>query len=212
MRRWGKRQRAGTWKVIPLFIAIVSMLLLAIFEYQIKPSLIAIAEAKARIFAIEAITDAVETEIVQKTNYQDLMYVHMDNLNRPVLIQPDTIEISRVVARTTGCIQERLRGLEKEEIRIPLGQLSGSNIMASLGPKIRIGIVPLGTVTINMINNLEEAGINQTLHKILFDINTKVRVVIPLATEEIEVSHQVLLAQTVIVGQVPDSFLQLRLQ
>lgn len=183
-----------------------------IFERNLKPSILAIAEAKAKILAVEAITDAVETEIVQKVRYQDLMFIHKDSQSRPVLIQPNTIEISRVAARTTDHIRERLKELKDEKIRIPMGQVLGSNIMANIGPRLRIGIIPVGTVTVDMINDLEEAGINQTLHKIMLDVKANVQVVIPLVTKQIEVNHQVLLAQTVIVGEVPDTLMQLRLQ
>ncbi|MGI6574619.1 MAG: sporulation protein YunB [bacterium] len=213
MRRWGRaRNCVISWKIVFVFFFLIFIILFMIFERNLKPSILAIAEAKAKILAVEAITDAVETEIVQKVRYQDLMFIHKDSQSRPVLIQPNTIEISRVAARTTDHIRERLKELKDEKIRIPMGQVLGSNIMANIGPRLRIGIIPVGTVTVDMINDLEEAGINQTLHKIMLDVKANVQVVIPLVTKQIEVNHQVLLAQTVIVGEVPDTLMQLRLQ
>jgi sporulation protein YunB len=212
MRRWG---RARYWTLSGKTLVMVFFLLLLfvfmILERNVKPALVAIAEARAKILAIEAITEAVESEIVQTVKYQDLMFIHKDTQSRPVLIQPNTIEISRLAARTTEHVKNRLHTLEDQEILIPLGQATGSNLLANVGPRIKVTVMPVGTVSVNLVNVMEEAGINQTLHKIMLEVNTKIRIVVPLVVTEASVQHQVLLSQAVIVGDVPDTLFQLHM-
>ncbi|NLJ33022.1 MAG: sporulation protein YunB [Firmicutes bacterium] len=212
MRRWGRTRHGPlAWKV--LFILFLALLFLAflVFEGNIKPALAAIAQARVKIIAIEAITEAIEEEIIQTVQYQDLIHIHKDCQNRPVLLQPNTIAISRVAARTTEHVKKSLQSLEDEVIFLPMGQVLGSDLLANMGPRLRITVMPIGTVTVNLLNDLEEAGINQTLHKIVLEINANLGIAIPLIVAETHVQHQVLLTQAVIVGEVPDTFFQLKM-
>jgi len=212
MRRWRARYRRLGGKTIVLAVILLALILFMILERNVKPALVVIAETRARILAIEAITEAVESEIVQTVKYQDLMFIHKDTQSRPVLIQPNTIEISRLAARTAEQVKNRLRALENQEILIPLGQVTGSHLLANVGPRLKVTVMPVGSVAVNLVNVMEEAGINQTLHKILLEVNAKIRIVVPLVVAETNVQHQVLLTQAVIVGDVPETLFQLQMQ
>ena len=210
MRRWGKaRPRSLSWKALLMVVFLVLLTIFMIFEGNIKPALAAVAEARARLIAIEAMTEAIEKEIIQTVEYQDLIYIHKDSRNRPVLLQPNTIAISRLAARTTEHVKNRLQSLEDEVILLPLGQVFGSDLLANMGPRFRLTVMPIGTVTVNLVNDLEEAGINQTLHKIILEINAAIGIAVPMIATKTDVQHQVLLTQAVIVGEVPDTFFQL---
>jgi len=210
MRRWGKaRPRSLSWKALLMVVFLVLLTIFMIFEGNIKPALTAVAEARARLIAIEAMTEAIEKEIIQTVEYQDLIYIHKDSRNRPVLLQPNTIAISRLAARTTEHVKNRLQSLEDEVILLPLGQVFGSDLLANMGPRFRLTVMPIGTVTVNLVNELEEAGINQTLHKIILEINAAIGIAVPMIVTKTDVQHQVLLTQAVIVGEVPDTFFQL---
>lgn len=210
MRRWGKaRPRSLSWKALLMVVFLVLLTIFMIFEGNIKPALAAVAEARARLIAIEAMTEAIEKEIIQTVEYQDLIYIHKDSRNRPVLLQPNTIAISRLAARTTEHVKNRLQSLEDEVILLPLGQVFGSDLLANMGPRFRLTVMPIGTVTVNLVNELEEAGINQTLHKIILEINAAIGIAVPMIVTKTDVQHQVLLTQAVIVGEVPDTFFQL---
>lgn len=212
MRRWRTRYRGLSGKTLVLVLFLLLLLIFMILERNVKPALAAIAETRARLLAVEAITEVVESEIVQTVKYQDLMFIHKDTQSRPVLIQPNTIEISRLAARTAEQVKERLRAQEDQEIQIPLGQVTGSHLLANVGPRIKVSVMPVGSVSVNLINVMEEAGINQTLHKIILEVNAKIKIVVPLLVAETSVQHQVLLSQAVIVGDVPDTLFQLQMQ
>ena len=84
----------------------------------------------------------------------------------------------------------------------------GVPFLSALGPRIRVGIVPVSTVSAAFSTEFESAGINQTRHKIYLTLHTAVRLVIPSSAREVSLSSQVLIAESIIVGSVPDSFVQ----
>lgn len=207
--RWGRRYYQKQLLVLGLLLLVFIMGAFLIVEHNIKPTLLALAEAKAKILAIQAINSAVSQEIVETVKYQDLISIHKDTRGRIVLMQPNTIEISRLASRTTTFIQERLEALQSQDIAVPLGQVFGSALLANVGPYIKVSVVPLGTVNVNLISDFKEAGINQTLHQLFLEIEANVQVVIPLVKSTTLVHTTVPLAQTVIVGEVPQQYWQL---
>ena len=211
MRRWRTRYRGLSGKTLVLVLFLLLLLLFMILERNVKPALAAIAETRARLLAVEAITEVVESEIVQTVKYQDLMFIHKDTQSRPVLIQPNTIEISRLAARTAEQVKERLRPWKIRRSKFPWTG-NGKPFAGKCRPRIKVSVMPVGSVSVNLINVMEEAGINQTLHKIILEVNAKIKIVVPLLVAETSVQHQVLLSQAVIVGDVPDTLFQLQMQ
>jgi sporulation protein YunB len=206
--RWGRR-RSKNHLIFGLVLLILTLASFLITERNIRPTLLALAEAKAKILAIQAINSAVNQEIVETVKYQDLIGIHKDTRGRIVLIQPNTVEISRLAAKTTAFVQAKLEALKDQDIALPLGQVFGSALLANMGPRIRVSVVPLGTVNVTLSSDFKEAGINQTLHQLFLDIEADVQVVIPLVRSTTQVHTIVPLAQTVIVGEVPEQYWQL---
>jgi sporulation protein YunB len=205
---WGRRNREPVF-ALALVILVLFIGTFLVVERNFRPTLMALAEAKAKILAVQAINSAVNQEIVDTVRYQDLIAIHKDTRGRVVLMQPNTVEISRLAAKTTGFIQERLEALESQEVSIPVGQVFGSALLANVGPRIKVSIVPLGTVSVKLGSDFKDAGINQTLHQLFLEIQADVQVVIPLVRTTTCVSTSVPLAQTVIVGEVPQQYWQL---
>ena len=123
-------------------------------------------------------------------------------------MQANTVKINKIASDTTLAVQKKLQELGNERFNIPFGQALGSKLLASYGPLIRVVIVPIGTVRISVADDFEEAGINQTKHRLLLDVKTKVKVVVPLASSEAVVETQVPITETVIVGEVPQTYVK----
>ncbi|HHV07940.1 MAG TPA: sporulation protein YunB [Firmicutes bacterium] len=207
--RWGRRYSHEPLFVVVLVCSLLFIGSFLIIERNIKPTLLALAEAKAKILAIQAINSAVNQEIVETVKYQDLIAIHKDTRGKIVLMQPNTVEISRLASKTTAFIQEQLEALNDQSIVLPLGQVFGSALLANMGPRIRVSVVPLGTVNVSLVSDFKEAGINQTLHQLFLEIEADVQIVIPLVRSTTQVQTAVPLAQTVIVGEVPQQYWQL---
>lgn len=207
----GWRRRRGRKRLGAVLIIFTALLIGAFFlvERNIRPTLMALAEARAKILAVQAINDAVSNEIVETVKYQDLIALHKDTRGRIVLMQPNTVEISRLASKVTTFVQARLETLKNEQVAIPLGQVLGSKLLANLGPRLRVGLMPIGTVNVNLLSEFREAGINQTLHQLFLEVSAQVQIVVPLVYSVTEVRTSVPLAQTVIVGEVPQQYWQL---
>lgn len=180
-----------------------------IMETHLKPSILAIAEARAIGIATQSINEVIEDKVKNKVDSKELLDVKLDNQGKIVFIQPNTMEFNRLSAEITIDVQKTLQDLSKENIEIPLGQITGSQILASIGPKINVAVIPVGVVKIKTINNFEQAGINQTKHMISLAAETEVKIVVPMISKSSVVNTQVPIAEYVIVGDVPNTYVHL---
>lgn len=196
------------WIPLAVFTAIVILIVgFTIFEHNLKPTIRTIAEAEARWVATEAVNRAIKGEIAN-VDYSQLIMVQKDNQGQIVLMQPNLVRINQLASDTTLAIQASLKSLVNQQFSIPVGQVLGSQLLANYGPRVRVSIYPIGTVRTNVFDRFEDAGINQTRHRLYLDIETQVKVVVPLITSDVTVSTQVPITDTVIVGRVPDVYVR----
>ena len=97
--------------------------------------------------------------------------------------------------------------LRDEEFGIPLGTLTGWMIFSGKGPTVRVELLSVGDVTADMRHSFTEAGINQTLHQVYLDVSAAVYLMIPGEILSAEIDTSVCVAETIIVGQVPETYL-----
>lgn len=177
-------------------------------EANLKPTLLAIAEAKATLIATETINNVINDYVSRNIDPQTLVLVKVDSRGRVVLIQPNTMEFNKLAADTTIRVQEGLKQIIDERISIPVGQVFGSQLLASMGPKIIVTIIPIGTVQVKVVDKFEQAGINQTRHMVYLVTTTQIRIVVPLVSKSVMVNTQVPIAEYVVVGEVPGTYVQ----
>ena len=204
-------RRKRTMPLLPLVIIALGTVLSLFFwqvDAHLKPTLMAIAEARATFIATYAINNVINNEVSLTVDPKTLVNITLDEHGRVVLIQPNTMEFNRLAADTTMKVQDALRAVTEEKIHIPIGQVFGSQMLASLGPKITVTIIPVGTVQVKVIDKFEQAGINQTRHMVYLVATTQVRIVVPLVSESVSVNTQVPIAEYVVVGEVPNTYVQ----
>ena len=202
-----RRIKYNHYLLVIILILLVATLL--IIDHKLKASIIEIATAKAQILVTEKIHTIINQEIVTQIEYQDIVDIHKDQENRIVLIQPNTIILNKMMANSVVAITHELEQISEKSIEIPLGQITGSQILAGYGPKMKVKIMAVSQVKIEVLNKFEGAGINQTRHYIYFSIKSPVRVAVPLLDEEVQVSTMIPLAETIIIGEVPQTYVGL---
>lgn len=173
----------------------------------IRPSLSQLAGVKAKQIAVENIHQTIQTKIVPELEYGELIELRLANDGRVAYMQPKTGAINRISANATLSIQQRLKELPQDMVKIPLGQAFGIKTLASYGPLLPIKIIPVGVVESSIKDQFDSVGINQVRHTILISIKTTIKMVVPLVREEIVVNTDVLLAEAIIMGDVPDFYL-----
>ena len=134
------------------------------------------------------------------------MSVTLDSGGQIRLIQANTPEMNRLASRASLTAQEKIASLEQQSLYVPLGSALGMTIFAGAGPLIEVRILPVGAVHAGFSTEFETAGINQTRHKISLTLTAQVELVIPTGAMEVQAVTQVAVAESIIVGQVPDSY------
>ncbi|MGI6436157.1 MAG: sporulation protein YunB [Syntrophomonadaceae bacterium] len=196
----------------PLLVLIVIVLVAAacvLADFRLKASTIQIARAQAQVTGSRLINEVVNEKIAGQVKYEDLVLIHKDSTGRVVLIQPNTIMLNKIMTSTVLEVSNSMGEMEDSIISVPMGQLSGSNILAGYGPRLKVRIIPTGQVHVEVKDKFEQAGINQTRHLIFFNIKAIINVAVPFIKESVEVSTVIPLAETIVVGDVPQTYVNL---
>jgi len=200
-RRFG--QKGGKRK---FFFSITLLAIMLIYSYyiverNIKPTILAMSEINARLIATQAINEAVNSKI-GNNNFNHLIDFETDNNGRISLIQANTAQMTKLAAETSLEIQKEIEEIGITDLKIPISSIFGSQIFANTGPKISVTIQPAGTVFVDFYTNFEEAGINQTRLKIYLKVRTDVQIIVPLASNKVDVTTHIPVSETIIVDDV----------
>ena len=121
---------------------------------------------------------------------------------------PNTVKINQLVTETTLEIEKELDTLKNQGLSLPLGLITGSSLFANTGPLINIGVKHVGVIVVDLIDEFVEAGINQTKHRIFLDIKTELKIIVPMMSSVINVSMQVPVTESIIIGPVPQWYMK----
>ena len=180
-------------------------------ERRMRPAILSIAELKVSQIATKAVNDAILDNVARGVSYQDLINVEFSEEERIVVARVNTMEINRLVAKTTVATQDALEEISADPLKIPLGEVFDNYFLAAHGPRIPAKLFPLGRVKTTLIDSFDEAGINQVRHKIYLDVITEVRIVIPFISSSVELQTTVPLTDTIYPGEVPETVININL-
>jgi sporulation protein YunB len=192
--------------VLFIYLAIRSFV---VIESNLRPTIVAIAEARAKVLATQAINSAIDKHIAQESRYEHLIFIHKDYQGNVVMAEVNNMEVARIQTLTTMNVQSALKDLQAERIRIPLGQALGSEILANFGPRIPITLVPIGTVTAEIKQSFESGGINIVSHQVGIDITASVQIIIPFVSTEVNVRTFTPIVTATYFGKVPDTVINI---
>ena len=201
-----KRRRVPLILGLGLACIVLVSLLIAI-EVFLRGTFYRIAEYKS----VQVATDVIQEVLKEQTSeqnirYQDFVIIHTDNEGHITLMQADTVKVNNFAATTTLAVEKALEELKWQKFSIPLGQLFNSPLFAHFGPRITYRFMPVGVVRVDVLDKFEAAGINQTRHSIYLTFDTELRIVIPAKSGETQVSAKVPVVESIIVGDVPNTF------
>lgn len=150
-----------------------------------------------------AVSDAVEGGEIQ---YNSLISLEKDETGHVTALQSNMAEFNRLQASITQDILTRLGEMSDIELEIPIGTLSGSAFLAGRGPKMPVRMQSTGSCSARFENQFSHAGINQTTHQILLCVDVSVSILLPGFRTGTQVANSYAVAETVIVGDVPDTY------
>ncbi|NRX34582.1 sporulation protein YunB [Clostridium beijerinckii] len=139
--------------------------------------------------------------------YDEMVKIEKDNQGNIILIQADTGKLNYIAAELSTECNKELSDMKNTAIKVPLGWMSDKSAFYNVGPKISVEIEPIGNISTSYESKFESAGINQTRHKIYLNVTAKIRLRLPLRNQDAEVSTQVPVSDTIIVGKTPNTTL-----
>ncbi|MCK9443086.1 MAG: sporulation protein YunB [Tissierellaceae bacterium] len=190
-----------------IYIFIFLLFLLYLYNYvdrNIKPTLIAVAEVRAKSVTTKAINDTIKSKIKEDINYENLILVKYDLEGRVSLMQANTILMNSIAADMALEVQEQLKNLSNSKVKVPLSN-TFNRYLINL-PSLNLQIQPQGSVNVGFATEFEEAGINQTRHRIYLIVSTDIRIIVPLISKTINITTNIPIAETVIIGDVPEQY------
>ena len=149
------------------------------------------------------------TEVMAKYEYDDILEISKDqngNINR---VGTNIFTINKIISDIPVYIQEELEREENSSFKIPLGSFLGSKLFSGMGPKVNVKVQMIGDMETDLRSEFTSAGINQTLHRIYLEIKCRVIILTPFETMEEVIANQVLIAEGVIVGDIPNAYYNL---
>lgn len=186
-----------------LFISI----LVAIMSAKMRPVLVQMATAAATDEVTIIVNKAVAEKMADGSmDYEDLVTLEKDAKGNVTALVTNVAKINTLQAEITSCIIYKLNETDTTLVKIPIGNLIGGAMFSGRGPDIPVKIVSLTGVTTTFSNDFSSAGINQTRHVIMLNVDLILEVLIPGGVETIPMGTEVSVAETVIVGEVPNTY------
>lgn len=196
--------------VLKKVLKIAIIILIAIFTStytinSIQPIFDDICKSQAKAIATK-VSNEEATEVMKNYKYEDIITITRNQNNNITGIEFNIITINEIISDVAIRTQEKLDDFESKDVAIALGTFTGSKILTGRGPKINYKIISIGDVETDYRSEFKQAGINQTLHKIYLQVSCQVSILTPFKTIEQQIQNQVILAENIIVGEIPQTY------
>lgn len=199
-----KRRR----KLTGMALILIGLIILAVFlDGSIRPIIEDVTGNEARLIATRIVNDSASEVLANLgLTYDELVFTESDQDGKIISLKTDVVKINILKSKISSGVAEAIKAADSGDFSIPMGTLFGSEFLMGRGPKIKLKLEYSGAVTSEIINDFSDAGINQTRHQIMMKINVRILSIIPGHRTFTEVNTNFLLAETVLVGAVPEAF------
>ena len=190
-------------------ILLLAFLLLSIFRYKFSDAIISLAQTQVVNATSDLINDAIDKQIeTGNIRYDRMVYFEKDLDGRITALKTNMSEVNRLKTDILNLINDEILEMDSTDLAVPLGNLVFPELFSGKGPGIPIQILSIRNSDASFASQFTEAGINQTLQQLTMDVIVDISVLVLGETESLSVCSQVVVAETIIVGQVPNTYLQ----
>ena len=191
-----------------LIVVVVLFLLLIVFRIKFHDDIVGLAKTQVSNTTSDLINDAINVQIsIGNIQYERIVYFEKDLDGRITALKTNMSEINRLKTSILDLINDEILAMDMSELGIPVGSLVLPEILSGRGMEIPVKIIAIRNSDAFFESSFTQAGINQTLHKLSMNVLVDVSVLVLGKTESFTVSSQVVVAETIIVGDVPDTYL-----
>lgn len=203
-----RQKRHKKIKILFLVTVVVSIIVgCSVFvSKNVNPMIMLFSNEKVKALTTEAVGDAI-LEVMSESGDVEFMTVVRNENDKIVNIEIDSVVINELSQKITVLAQKKINKLGSDGIQIPIGSLSGITLFTGLGPDINVKIYLVGSTRTQIYSVFTDTGINQTLHRLYFNISGSVAVAVPGLPSSITTNAQVLMSEMIIIGDVPPTYL-----
>lgn len=210
MKRYKKRSKIKTiirsWTI--LFILLLAFIIYV--DHSIRPLVKFVAANRASVETSKVINEVLKEELnLEDLSYSDLAKIEKNSSGEVLSVSIDSRSSNLIKAKVASKIQSKFPDTVPREIKIPIGTFTGLELLNGKGPMVKLKVSMPSSVSMNFKSSFESAGINQTRHQIYLIVSTKVTAVLPGYTTVNDFETSIMIAETVIVGKVPDVYANL---
>lgn len=199
-----KNKKVNKFKIFTFLLILFIFSLIVAFFYVSYPTLKSNSESAAFSKANNIMNKAVK-EVMQNYTYNDFVNIEKDEDGNIIVIQTNVVDVNNAVSQIALKIQEGIDNAPLTTIYINYGSISGVEILKNFGPKFNVELESAGSINIDIQSEFENAGINQTIHRIYLNINTEIGILTPFGCFSNCMSSKILLVESVIVGEIPQN-------
>ena len=191
-----------------LFVFVLIVCVLA-FRGKYQSVISVLAQTQVKNATSDLINDAIDRQIKEgNIQYDRMVYFEKDLNGKITALKTNMSEVNRLKTDLLNIINDEILAMDSDRMGIPLGSLCLPELFAGMGPSIPIHILAIRNSEATFFSEFSEAGINQTLQQLNMQVSVDVAVLVLGKIDSFIISSQVVVAETVIIGQVPDMFLQ----
>lgn len=204
-RRWFNRR--GLLHVVTFGSIVLALSALILTTAHFRPILESLATTRVSFIVNSIISQAVQEAIDNgEISYEKLVSFEKDYEGRITAVHSNMVACNRLQSEILDIILTRIDQVPPQDLSISIGSLSGSVFLSGRGPQISVRMESVGSSSAWFENEFVSAGINQTKHQIILNVEVYVSILLPGFTADTEISNAVTVAETIIVGSVPDTY------
>ena len=179
------------------------------FRSTYQDAICALSETQVKNSTSDLINDAIDRQIeTGNIQYDRMVYFEKDINGRITALKTNMSEVNRLKTDVINLINDEILALDNTDLGIPFGSVFLPEFLSGRGPQIPVNILSIRNSEAAFSSSFTQAGINQTLHQLIMEISVDVTVLVLGQTDSFTVASQVVVAQTIIVGNVPDTYFQ----
>ncbi len=192
-----------------LVVIITAAILFLMFRSRYRDVVQELAETQVKNTTSDLTNDAIAKQIAEGIiQYDRIVYFEKDLDGRITALKTNMSEVNRLKTDILNIINDEILALDTSDIGIPLGSLFLPEFLSGKGPAVPVHILSIRNSDATFASHFSQAGINQTLHQLTMHVSVDVAVLVLAQTSSFTITSEVVVAETVIVGDVPDTFLQ----
>ena len=196
-------------KIIIKKILILKLVFLVIFlfsYYHFRPTIKIISVNTAKNIASQIINESVLYELSNNNFYSDIIQIQKNESGEVVSLLSNMNKLNKLKSQVSILIQEKFSKSKNKKISIPIGTLTGIDILNGFGPDVPVNMSIIGNISSEFKSDFQSAGINQTVYKIYINIHAKLSVVVPGCSSIEDFFTNILISETVVLGKVPKAY------